>query len=238
MSWLRAGPVSFAWALAGSLAGASGCGPVTAAERGAQLFQDPAFSPSPSNVFSCATCHRVADGAQRFAGPDLRGVVRRSPLWCGQYGYLLDAVNNCLGAFMRAEPLSPTDDRGRALLAYLQGLPGGSGAASPCTIVRVIDSAYLASLPSGDAGRGAAVYRDACQGCHGDTKTGDGRLGDRVSIIPNDTIASFGVDAARAVIAEKIRHGKFYGIGGVMPPYTQEALSDPELADILAYVLP
>ena len=138
MSWLRAGPVSFAWALAGSLAGASGCGPVTAAERGAQLFQDPAFSPSPSNVFSCATCHRVADGAQRFAGPDLRGVVRRSPLWCGQYGYLLDAVNNCLGAFMRAEPLAATDDRGRALLAYLQGLPGGPAcAAADVGFVRV-----------------------------------------------------------------------------------------------------
>ena len=33
------------------------CGPQSAAERGQALFSDPAFSPSPSNLFSCATCH-------------------------------------------------------------------------------------------------------------------------------------------------------------------------------------
>ena len=34
----------------------------------------------------------------------------------------------------------------------------------------------------------------------------------------------------------KVRNGKFYNIGGVMPLYSVEALSDTSLADILAHL--
>jgi thiosulfate dehydrogenase len=35
---------------------------------------------------------------------------------------------------------------------------------------------------------------------------------------------------------EKVRHGRFFNIGGVMPFYTAEALSDQTIADILSHM--
>jgi hypothetical protein len=44
------------------------------------------------------------------------------------------------------------------------------------------------------------------------------------------------MDLARSVTVEKVRHGLFINIGGVMPFYTQEAMSDQTVADILVYM--
>ena len=41
---------------------------------------------------------------------------------------------------------------------------------------------------------------------------------------------------ARAVVVEKIRHGKFFNIGGIMPLYSVESISDQEIVDTLAYL--
>ena len=35
---------------------------------------------------------------------------------------------------------------------------------------------------------------------------------------------------------EKVRHGKFFNIGGVMPLYSTESMTDEEIADVLAYI--
>ncbi|MBX5484795.1 MAG: cytochrome C oxidase Cbb3, partial [Myxococcaceae bacterium] len=40
----------------------------------------------------------------------------------------------------------------------------------------------------------------------------------------------------RLVIIEKIRHGQFFGVGGNMPLYGREMLSDEQVADLLAYL--
>jgi thiosulfate dehydrogenase len=64
---------------------------------------------------------------------------------------------------------------------------------------------------------------------------GTGRLSSRVSIIPEDTIALFPTNA-RAVVVEKVRHGKFFNIGGVMPLYSAEAITDQEIVDVLVYL--
>jgi thiosulfate dehydrogenase len=37
-------------------------------------------------------------------------------------------------------------------------------------------------------------------------------------------------------VVEKIRHGKFYNIGGTMPLYSVEAISDQEIVDALTYL--
>ena len=44
-------------------------------------------------------------------------------------------------------------------------------------------------------------------------------------------------DKTHDIMIEKIRHGKFFGIGGNMPLYSTETLSDGEVADIVAYLL-
>ena len=38
------------------------------------------------------------------------------------------------------------------------------------------------------------------------------------------------------VVIEKVRHGQFFGVGGSMPPYSQEALSDADLGALLAFL--
>jgi len=91
-----------------------------------------------------------------------------------------------------------------------------------------------------DEARGKALYTAACANCHGDVHTGKGRLAASIPILPEDTIAEHTylgtLTATRVVFIEKARHGGFLGYGGVMPPFSLEALSDAELADILDYL--
>jgi thiosulfate dehydrogenase len=216
---------------------------------GARLFSDPAVSTSPLNDFACATCHTVAPRAldapdpgtgraARATGPilpgyDLVGVVHRPSWWGGYETRLLDAVNVCLQEFMRGAPLAADDPRARQLYEYLLSLSGDEPApALPMTIVKNI----IALDVAGDAGRGRDVFDRACLGCHGQPHTGEGRLNERQSILPEDSVNRFGAEASRAITIEKIRHGKFFNVGGTMPPYSLEAMSDEEVADVLAYL--
>lgn len=216
--------------------------PLAAIQRGRELAQDPKLSPSPSNRFACTTCHATAEGDTRLLpGATLIGVTARASYWGGARTYLLDAVNQCVTDFMRGDPLTPDNHDGLALLAYLQSLtPAGAAAGSdparPCSVVRAIDAAYLSRLPTGDAGRGAGLYQQACGYCHGAAHTGDGRLSSYVSIVPEDTLRSYPT-TGRDVIVQKIRQGRYFGIAGNMPPYCTEVLTDAQLADILAFVL-
>ncbi len=230
------------WALlAGTLALAA-CGDraVPAADFGARLFSDPTLSPSPFNRFSCATCHVVDPAGPPVVpgrldpGYNLAGSVGRQGWWGGYETRLLDAMNVCVDQFMGGRKLLVSDDSAREIYAYLQAAGSDAGIAPglPLTVLR--DVTDLADL-TGNAERGHDVYVRACFRCHGQPHTGAGRLGTKPSIIPEDSIKVF-PDQARAVVVEKIRHGKFFSIGGVMPLYSTEALSDAQVADILAYV--
>jgi thiosulfate dehydrogenase len=243
-----------------------GCGDETlgAATVGARLLADPSLSTSPTNAFACATCHPVtvvppgdtgpALGAVRHTGPmypggNLFDSVHRGSWWGGGETRLLDAIDYCLVEFMAGGALSAADDRARAIYEYLAAVsPDDPTPALPLTVVKnVNDLAALA--PTADAGRGGDVYDRACRGCHGAAHTGEGRIGSKASVVPEDTVngpvcmprggSPPGGDVgtcARAVLVEKVRHGKFFNIGGIMPLYSAERLSDPEIADILAYV--
>lgn len=221
----------------------AGCGPVDAVERGRELAASPRLSASPSNVFACATCHAETpagarqEESRRPPGYTLYGAAARPSYWGRGFFRLFDAVNFCLVEFMRGERLTATDFKGLALLAYLESLAPSPEAEQPLTVVANISAAYLSSLPSGDRDRGKTLYAAACAPCHGESGSGKGRLGPYVSVLPDDTRRVFGAQTA-AVIAEKVRHGKFFGIGGNMPFYSLESLSNSELADLLAYLLP
>jgi thiosulfate dehydrogenase len=224
-----------ATALAACLVVAGGCAR-PAEEVGREAFSDPRLSTAASNAFSCETCHEtVAPPVARRPGYPMADVAGRAAYWGGTVITLLEAVNQCLTSFMRSMPLSADDERGRALLVYLRALsPSPSSPALPLTIVRDI-----VDVPSGDAARGARLWDLACRNCHGAPATGEGRISDRSSILPDDTLAMFGTDpvtGTRPITIEKVRHGKFYGIGGDMAPYALELLSDAELGDLLAYL--
>jgi thiosulfate dehydrogenase len=219
---------------------------VPAAELGRRLFADPKLSTSPFNRSSCATCHdRELPGGLPAAAPDgthpgtinagygVANSVHRPSWWGGDELRLLDAVNVCLTGFMGGRPLGDGEDQTRQIYEFLAARsPDPAPAALPLTVVRTITD--LGDL-AGDPERGRGVFARACHRCHGDPHTGAGRTDPRAVPIPESTIATFPTQARSAVV-EKVRHGRFFGVGGVMPMYSLEVLADGELADLLRYV--
>jgi thiosulfate dehydrogenase len=219
----------------------SACGDelVPAAELGQRLFSDPRVSTSQRNRYSCATCHSVQVGAPlvlpgRYdSGYNLADVFARAAWWGGYAGRVLDAVNVCVTEFMGGRKLEPEDAEARQLGAYLAAASGSTPQpAAPHTIVRAVTP--LDGL-AGDPAAGASIYTAGCYRCHGVPRSGAGRLDETFAILPDDTIKAFG-DRARHAVVEKVRHGRFFNIGGVMPMYTLEALTDAQVADLLAYL--
>ncbi|QAT81979.1 putative lipoprotein [Corallococcus coralloides] len=238
MRGLRGGVAAL---LAGMLAGCGGdtAGPQAAADYGEALFQDARLSPSEYNKFSCATCHVTTPEAQAWridSGHTLHNVAARPSWWGGNETRLLDAVNFCYVNFMRGvTKLGAEEPRSRALYEYLSRIsPDAQAPALPFTVVKDIQD-----VPRGDATRGEAVYQAACHHCHGAPHTGEGRLTDFASVLPEVTRtydqAFPGIPHAQVVI-EKVRHGPFFGVGGNMPLYSTEALSDADLGALLMYL--
>jgi thiosulfate dehydrogenase len=224
--------------LAAVLAGCDANGPVAAADYGEELFNDPGFSRSEFNSFSCATCHdtRPDSGSVRIGATLYDGAFRDS--WWGGYApRLIDAVGFCYVYFMRGEPLAPDDERGRALYEYLVRL--SSAKPSPALPMTVVENVGI--VPRGDPVRGETVYGAACRVCHGDPHTGRDRISYLASIIPETSVGfarqQFNppIDPA-LVVVEKVRHGQFFGVGGNMPLFSREALSDDDLGAVLAYL--
>lgn len=220
----------------------AGCGEeaekVPAAERGAELVRSPALSPSSFNRLACTTCHAVDPSADDriLPGYPLAGAAARPSWWGGQMLDLREAVDFCLVYFMKGDPLDPRDEDARALYDYLLSIADrGPTEALPLTVVPRIES----SPPRGDPALGAEIHRLACQSCHGEAGTGAGRLVPDAPVLPDqaerearEIFPEYGPDV---VFTEKIRHGQFFGIGGNMPLYSLEALSDEEVGALLAF---
>ncbi|HEX8825261.1 MAG TPA: cytochrome c, partial [Archangium sp.] len=97
----------------------------------------------------------------------------------------------------------------------------------------------ITDVPRGNAEWGADVYRSACQDCHGEAHTGQGRKTELAPILPEVSHhygELFPGVSPGVVFIEKVRHGRFFGVGGNMPPYSREALSDKDLGALLAYL--
>ncbi len=211
-----------------------------AAEFGEQLFSDPRISESAYNEVSCQSCHALDAGGDGriLPGHPLANAAFRPSYWGGNERRLLDAINVCFRDFQRGyPPLADDDPRARALIEFLiSRSPERPSAALPFTVVR---SVVRDALPRGDRARGEAVYRASCQGCHGTARGGAGRLTElapRLPEVTSDYATLFpGVPPALPVI-EKVRHGGYFGIGGTMPPYGLEALSDEDLGALLTYL--
>ncbi len=219
---------------------AAGCGGTTsAADFGEELFQDARLSESQFNAFSCATCHATTatpEPGRMDAGYSLYNAASRPSWWGGYETRLLDAVNFCYVSFMRGvEPLAPEAPKSRALYEYLVRIsPDAQAPALPLTVVKDI-----VDVPRGDAGRGAEVYRAACQTCHGEPHTAKGRLTQLASVLPEvveEYDELFPGVPPQLVVIEKVRHGQFFGVGGNMPLYSREALSDEDLGALLSFL--
>ncbi|WIG93691.1 c-type cytochrome [Myxococcus sp. SDU36] len=216
-----------------------GDGRVPAAEYGEVLFNDSRLSESGFNSFSCATCHATtptAPAGRMDSGYTLYDSAFRERWWGGFETRLLDAVNFCYVNFMRGvTPLPKDSPQSRALYEYLVSIsPSPSAPARPFTVVKDI-----VEVTRGDVTRGQQVYVEACQSCHGEPHTGAGRLTELASILPevtDDYDALFPGVPKSLVVIEKVRHGQFFGVGGNMPLYGLETLSDEDLGALLAFL--
>jgi len=211
---------------------------LNAVEHGRALFSDPKASSSTLNSVSCATCHRTtvdATDTRIVSGATLAGVVTRSSYWAGQEIELLRAINDCRFYFMQARtPWTANDEDAKAMWAYLSSLPKGDGKPASFTVLRAV-----VDLPPGDRTVGQDVYMRACHTCHGDIHTGNGKTVPLASTLPDQTNAEHATYSPldqRVIYIEKVRHGGFLGYAGVMPPFSKEALSDAQMAGLLAYL--
>lgn len=206
-------------------------------ERGRKLFSSTELSPSSLNAYSCASCHDTQPNPfLRRPGTNLAGATLRSSFWGGQENDLLRSLNACRNYFMLAnEPLDASDEDAQALFEFLKSLEPGDSKSVPFELVKIIDD----PLARGDVDKGRQVYSSACASCHGTVHTGVGRISTRVSILPEDTLvehAEYSARVQRLIFIEKIRHGRFYGYGGEMPPFSLQILSDGDVSDVLEFL--
>jgi len=226
--------------LALALAAAAGCSDkiVPAAEFGEQIFADPRLSENPDNPFSCATCHAAApesDPGRILPGYNLYDSAFRASWWGGFEAEYLDAVSFCYTSFMHGPAaLEPDDPKAMALYEYLASIsPTRPAPAQPLTFTR-----YVLTVAPGDPARGEQVYTAACASCHGALGTGEGKLL-RVPRLPDAiAVALRKLPSADpvALIVEKVRHGQFWGVGGMSPPFSREVLSDEDLGAVITYL--
>ncbi len=221
-------------------AAACGGGETSGAERGEEVFESTSLSPSSNNVFACSTCHSVEEGDDVSGGAPgyrLAGALNRSRFWGEEFVSMQDAVDACLIYFMQAgTPLDPEDEDFHALYEYLVSLSPDEGTADPLPFT-VVEN--IVDVERGDAGRGEEVYQQSCRGCHGDAFTADGSILQTEINLPDITedyaVLFPGIDPSLVVI-EKVRHGRFFNVGGEMPLFSQEALSDADLGALLSYL--
>lgn len=186
---------------------------------------------SDGNSFACATCHALsepsADGLRRPGHP-IGDATRRSRWKNGEAKTFLDAVNSCVTEWMVAPAWKPSDPRFAALSSFLDAqAPAGAAEAVSYEI-----APPPSEVSGGDVARGRATFNETCVVCHGKDGLGTNR-GPRVA----------GSVRLPEYIASRIRtsgsptSGVYSGLtGGVMPFWSKERLSDPEVRDLVAFI--
>ena len=211
------------------------------AQYGGQLAQDAGIAANRYNAFNCLTCHaeHASDvGARIYPGAVLEGASARPSWWGGNVLDLHTAVEDCYMHFMGGPRLDPNGEPAQALDAYLLSLSSDASSTGTQAVPFTVPPS-IADIAPGDATRGSDLYTHACSTCHGTKHSGTGRLG-LASIVPDDTFTAhlmqYGPACTREIFVEKIRHGSFLGYPGTMPPFSEQVLSDAQIADILAYL--
>ena len=219
---------------------------ISARDRGKQLLGLTGVSDSRANIFECRDCHEIApDGAgdRIFPGYSLVDSAYREAFWGGGERTLLESMGFCRFVFMRGLPFDEDDENARAILEYLLSISETDPApALPLTVTLNIDEDRITR---GDPAEGEALYDSACRHCHGapgarppdrlagDAKTIPSTEAGWAELYDDPEFAGFSYGL---IVTEKVRHGRFFGVSGIMPLFSLEALSDEQLGAILAYL--
>lgn len=173
----------------------------------------------------CVVCHAAGpaqeEGEQSLlrAGHPLAGAAYRGSWWNGKIATDAgDASDYCFRTYVDPNSEGLEAAERKALVLFMQALGSDTGI-SPMTLLR--RNAGDVDLRTGDAARGAGLYRRACVACHGGSDAA--------------AVASFIEKTASSLspsqVADVIRRGS-----GLMPFFQVDRLTAQQVADIALYV--
>ncbi|MBD1421289.1 c-type cytochrome [Sphingobacterium chuzhouense] len=189
------------------------------------------------NRLACGSCH-LDGGTKPFAAPYI-GLSGIFPMYSGRenrVGSLEERINGCFERSMNGKAIDVNSREMRAMISYIKHISKDAPVGK-----RVRGQGFVNfAIPdrAADVGKGALVYENTCQTCHGVHGEGlKGTVGNREGgyIYPplwGDDTYNDGAGMARLITAAKF-------IKGNMPlGVTHDAplLSDEEAYDVAAYI--
>ncbi len=219
------------------------------AKMGRELFSDPSFGgtldPTKVSGLSCSDCHAdfdeatTPDGRIR-AGHSIIGVPHRGEAKGGMitadiFARAAGGGGFCYQHFLqkvpsdKVDPIAIPEEQAEALMAYFEHVSGDNK--GPDFQITMLDKDAASAAADkimemkGDAQRGWKLYGQACNVCHPTAQ----RPGIGSQLVkkrpPRD------VEKRKHRIAAYVRKGGF-----TMPFFTEDRLSDQEIADIVAFI--
>jgi len=210
--------------------------------NGALVYMTPQAT---GNTFACVHCHALeepaTDGFNR-PGHFIGDALRRPNYKNGLLPNFIDAVNTCLNVWMTV-PTQWTEDSPEflALSDFLtsedQGVNDGEAPTIPFSKAEPIVFAADNSDLAGDEAAGRTKFDGSCAVCHGENAVGTERAPQLAGRLNFAGAANF--------IAQKVRlsgptdHSIYQGesVGGVMPFWAQDRISDADLEDVITFLV-
>ena len=219
------------------------------AQLGRELFYDPSFGgtldPKKISGLACANCHADfdeetnSDGKIRsghsIGGVPQRGEAKKGTIKGEVFGRSAGGSGFCYEHFLqrvpsdKVNPAAIPEAQAEALMAYFEHVSGGNK--GPKVQMTMLDKDAAAAAADkivsmkGDAKKGWTLYSRACNDCHPTAR----KAGIGSQLVrrrpPKD------LDIRLHKIASYVRKGGF-----VMPSFSQDRLSDQEVADIIAFL--
>ena len=219
------------------------------AKMGRELFSDPSFGgtldPAKASGLSCSDCHADFDEATNpdgriRAGHSIVGVPHRGTAKSGMitadiFARAAGGGGFCYQHFLQKIPANKVDptaipeEQAAALMAYFEHVSGDNK--GPQFQITMLDKDAASAAADtiiaikGDAQKGWKLYGQACNVCHPTAKKSG--IGSQLvkRRAPRD------LEKRKHQIAAYVRKGGF-----IMPSFTEDRLSDQDIADIVAFI--
>ncbi len=219
------------------------------AKVGRELFSDPSFGgtldPAKVSGLSCSDCHADFDettnpdgrirAGHSIVGVPHRGTAKGGMITADIFARAAGGGGFCYQHFLqkipsnKVDPTAIPEEQAEALMAYFEHVSGDNKGPQFQFATLDKDAASAAAdkiiAMKGDAQRGWKLYAQACNVCHPTAK----KSGIGTQLVkrrpPRD------LEKRKHQIAAYVRKGGF-----TMPFFSEDRLSDQEIADIVAFI--
>ena len=219
------------------------------AKMGRELFSDPSFGgtldPAKVSGLSCSDCHADFDEATNpdgriraghsIVGVPHRGTAKGGMITADIFARAAGGGGFCYQHFLqkipsnKVDPTAIPEEQAEALMAYFEHVSGDNKGPQFQITMLDKDAASAAAdqiiAMKGDVQRGWKLYAQACNVCH-PTATKPGIGSQLVKRRPPRDL-----EKRKHQIAAYVRKGGF-----TMPFFSEDRLSDQEIADIVAFI--